>query len=218
MHEGYRALILGWHNINLICWFRLSKKALFLFSVLLSFGTLPLCARDADEKSSGLFQVLKEKNHLAIMRHALAPGIGDPGNFELSKCSTQRNLSKKGLKQAGNIGAIFRAHNIKFAKVYSSQWCRCLDTAKYLNLGPVHELNLLNSFFGNSSIEKIQTSKLNKWLSEKSFEKPTILVTHQVNITALTGIYPLSGEIIVLQQRQNGEIKVLGSIKKYSSW
>ena len=77
--------------------------------------------------------------------HAAArapPGVGDPANFRLGDCATQRNLSEEGRAQAGHLGERLRAHGIQQAEVYSSQWCRCLETAGLLELGPVAELLL----------------------------------------------------------------------------
>lgn len=91
--------------------------------------------------------LLKKPGHFAIMRHALAPGTGDPRNFDLTDCSTQRNLSEAGREQAKAVGELLRKSGIEKAGVYSSQWCRCLDTATLLGLGPVTELPALNSFF-----------------------------------------------------------------------
>jgi hypothetical protein len=94
--------------------------------------------------------------------------------------------------------------------LYSSQWCRCLETARLLNLGSVKELPALNSFFEDRSTEESQTKQLRKFIMSLSAGKPVIMVTHQVNITALTDIVPLSGEIIIFQLTQDGQGKVLG--------
>jgi phosphohistidine phosphatase SixA len=150
---------------------------------------------------------------LAIMRHATAPGTGDPAGFRLDDCRTQRNLSEEGREQAARIGARFRANGIETARVFSSQWCRCLDTARLLGLGPVEELPLLNSFFAESEQRDSQTRSLKKWLADQDFgDRPLVLVTHQVNVTALTGVYPNSGEIVVIARPQNGDIVVAGTI------
>lgn len=150
---------------------------------------------------------------MALIRHALAPGTGDPAEFTLGYCATQRNLSAEGRNQATRIHGQFIANTIEAARVYSSQWCRCMDTASLLNLGPVEELPLLNSFFRRSELRQPQTSALGTWLAAQTLREPTLLVTHQVNITAFTGIYPTSGEMVIIRLADDGAVQVLGSIE-----
>jgi phosphohistidine phosphatase SixA len=136
--------------------------------------------------------------------------LGDPPGFQIGDCGTQRNLSQEGRNQARRVGAFFEGKGIKGAAVYSSQWCRCLETARLLNLGPVKELPALNSFFQDSSTEETQTMETQRFIMSLPAGKATILVTHQVNITALTGIFPSSGEVIIFQLAKDGRIRVLG--------
>ena len=160
-----------------------------------------------------LWQRLRSGEAVALLRHALAPGIGDPANFRLGDCDTQRNLSGEGREQARAIGERFRRNGIKQAQVYSSRWCRCIDTAQLLALGEVKPFEGLNSFFRDRSTAPEQTTKTRALMNECSArgEPPLVLVTHQVNITALTGIFPNSGEIIVLRPTDAG-LRVLGRI------
>jgi len=160
-----------------------------------------------------LWNSLRSGNSLVLIRHALAPGTGDPNHFKLGDCSTQRNLSAAGRTQAQVIGKQFRAHGIQQAQVFSSQWCRCMETAELLELGPVTELPELNSFFQQHERRDSQTQRLKKWLDRAKFDQPLVLVTHQVNITALTDFYPASGEMVIVKRSESGEILVLGSIK-----
>ncbi len=147
--------------------------------------------------------------HFIMMRHARAPGSGDPKNFKIRDCSTQRNLSKDGIEQAKRIGRTLPEK----ITVYSSQWCRALDTARNLNRGDVIELDLLNSFFSDRSRESIQTLNLKNWLEKEiSKKKLFILVTHQVNITALTGIFPQEGEVLYLKLNDQGKIEVANRV------
>lgn len=162
---------------------------------------------------AGTWTALRSTDHVALMRHAEAPGTGDPPDFSLADCATQRNLSTDGQDQARRIGALFRANGIESARVLSSQWCRCRDTAKNLELGPVEELPLLNSFFGWAQEGEGQTRALRSWLDRQTVGRPTILVTHQVNITALTGIFPAPGEIVVVRLGEGGETTVAGVIR-----
>lgn len=172
-----------------------------------------LTAGDLYANEAAVWNALKSGNHFALLRHATAPGTGDPAHFALGECSTQRNLSHEGRKQAVKIGDRFRANGIDKIRVFSSQWCRCLETAKLLSLGPVQELPVLNSFFRHYEREESQTQALREWLVQQDFTEPLLLVTHQVNITALTDIYPDSGEIIVVRQSKPGEFTVIGSLQ-----
>ncbi len=154
-----------------------------------------------------------ETGLVVVMRHAIAPGTGDPANFKLGDCSTQRNLSPQGQTQAKQIGVEFRNRNIKIARVLSSQWCRCLETAKLINLGKVEPLPALNSFFSDSSKESGQTATIRKLIVDNRNTKGVIImVTHQVNITAITDIVPQSGEAVILKGSSQGKIQIVGRI------
>lgn len=147
------------------------------------------------------------------MRHAIAPGTGDPPEFMLGDCNTQRNLSSEGREQAMRIGARFRENGIHTARVFSSQWCRCLETARLLELGTVDDLPIINSFFQQYENREPQTEALREWIAVQDLDEPLVLVTHQVNITALTGIFPNSGEMVIIRRSSGAEIEVVGTIK-----
>ncbi|MFN2353330.1 MAG: histidine phosphatase family protein [Desulfopila sp.] len=166
----------------------------------------------AAEGNTYLLQRLKAGHSFILMRHAIAPGTGDPDNFALNDCSTQRNLSDAGRQQALAIGDTLRANGIVEANVFSSQWCRCLETAELLKLGEVRELPPLNSFFRQYARRDQQIENLQEWLDTRDFDIPHVLVTHQVNITALTGYYPALGEMVIVHRSAAGDIEVLGSI------
>jgi phosphohistidine phosphatase SixA len=179
---------------------------------LLAWGLVaqPAPAPAADEAE--LFEALRTGSAAALLRHALAPGIGDPAEFRLDDCATQRNLSAAGRDQARAIGERLRAQGITQAEVYSSQWCRCLETARLLDLGAVAELPALNSLYGDRTSEGEQTAALRDFLSAATRAGPVVLVTHQVNITAMTGQGARSGEIVVVALPFEGEGSVLGRI------
>ncbi len=177
----------------------------------LLLGTLLAAVAAADE--AALWKSLQTPGHFALMRHAHAPGTGDPPNFRLGDCGTQRNLDDQGKAQARSIGERFRLHAIKQARIYSSQWCRCMETARALALGPVEELPVLNSFFSRADKRDEQDRALRRWLAARADSGVTVLVTHQVNITALSGVYPASGEIVVIRRTADGKIEALGSIR-----
>lgn len=156
-------------------------------------------------------QDLQDGNHFIILRHALAPGTGDPENFALDNCATQRNLSGEGRDQAQRIGDFLRENGIDAARVYTSQWCRCVDTAKLLGIGEVRDLPVLNSFFRSFEKKERQTDELRDWLVDQDFSTPLVLVSHQVNITALTGIFPRSGEMVVVERKEDSRFQVTGT-------
>lgn len=179
-------------------------------TVVLSLTTGGLTLADDTEKS--LLLKLAQGDHVALMRHAIAPGTGDPDHFDVSQCETQRNLDESGRQQARKTGDFFRANGLDAMAIYSSQWCRCLETAKLLDVGKVQELNALNSFYATMHQREESTRLLEQWLQSQSLDQPTLLVTHQVNITAFTGVYPGSGEIVILQRDDKGQFKVAGTI------
>jgi len=157
-------------------------------------------------------QQAEDTLYVVMMRHAIAPGTGDPANFQLDDCSTQRNLSDTGRSQAEQIGQAFRDRGVSVRQVRSSQWCRCLETAELLNLAPVEPLPALNSFFRDRSTADAQTIAVKEYLQQAA-ETPgvIVLVTHQVNITALTDYFPRSGEAVVLEASET-ELTQLGAL------
>ena len=181
----------------------------FLVSCLIFITpTGSCCANDR-----GLWKALKDGDAVVLIRHALAPGIGDPDQFTIGDCSSQRNLNEIGRDQARKIGLLFRANDVKKADLFSSEWCRCLETAQLLKLGVSKKLNLLNSFFQSYSRRDVQTREMQNWIINAKKINPTVLVTHQVNITALTEIYPSSGELVFIKIDPSRKVTVLGNIR-----
>lgn len=155
------------------------------------------------------WDALDRPGAFALMRHALAPGTGDPAGFVLDDCATQRTLDARGRAQARAIGAAFRERGVRFDAVLSSQWCRCLETAELLELGEVTPAPAFNSFFRDFDRRGARTAAALDLLEARG-DRP-IIVTHQVNISALTGRGTRSGEVLVV--RRNGDaLEVLGSI------
>ena len=105
-----------------------------------------------------------------MIRHANAPGSGDPANFKIGDCATQRNLDERGRAQARAIGDVLRHHEIGKVRLYSSQWCRCLETARLMNLGAVQPLPALNSFFNRSEDREPRIAALKAFLAEQPHE------------------------------------------------
>lgn len=157
--------------------------------------------------------VLKKPGHVLMLRHAYAPGTGDPANFAVDDCATQRNLNDRGREQARVWGDRLREAGIVPGRVLSSQWCRCLETARLMDIGAVAEFTPLNSFFERRQ----DRDKLIGALREEMAALPTdgplvVMVTHQVTITAMTGRGVSSGEGWVLKLNGTGEPEVVGSI------
>lgn len=149
---------------------------------------------------------------VVLFRHATAPGGSDPAGFQLEDCRTQRNLSTEGRVQASAIGNAFRQRNIPVTTVWSSQWCRTRDTADRAFPGLRIDQPAFNSFFANYSRESPQTQAALDLLALWKGQDVLVVFTHQVNITALTGIVPESGEGVVVAL-SGRELKVLGRIK-----
>lgn len=173
-----------------------------------------LCLIGFDARSdTSLWLKLNESDHFAIIRHANAPGTGDPANFRIGDCSTQRNLDQTGRNEAEAIGSRARDAGIKSASVYSSQWCRCMDTASELNLGPVQALPALNSFYQRSKDREGNMKALRAFIAQNTkVPGPKILVTHQVTISALTGQFARQGETLIFRHTGQGDVEVIGSI------
>ena len=151
-----------------------------------------------------LIHELKEGEKIVLIRHALAPGSGDPVNFNLNDCSTQRNLNTKGIEQSKKIGSFFTKNNIPIGQVFSSEWCRCKDTAKYA-FKRYETFSALNSFFSEQfqkNREK-QLLDLSIFLKKWDNKKNLVLVTHYVLILEITNRPVSSGEIVILDKSLN---------------
>ncbi len=183
---------------------RLRPPVLFLGLLLALAGSLPARADEA------LWGRLREGGLVVMMRHATAPGVGDPPGFRLGECATQRNLSEAGRAEARGIGAAFRRERVPVAEVRSSEWCRCRETAE-LAFGRYTPWAPLNSFFGDRSTEAAQTAAVRALGAREAKGGNLVLVTHQVNITAATGVFPQPGEMVVLQPAGD-RLEVLGRL------
>ncbi len=157
-----------------------------------------------------LINQINEGNKLIFIRHAYAPGSGDPNNFNLNDCLTQRNLSETGRIQAKNIGKFFKHYEIDTSNVLSSEWCRCMETAK-LAFDKFEKKNFLNSFysakFQKNRIEQI--ADLKTYVKNFKSDKNLIFVTHYVVIFEILNYAPTSGEIVISDM----EFNKIGSIE-----
>ena len=157
-----------------------------------------------------LINQLEEGGKLIFIRHAYAPGSGDPDNFNLNDCSTQRNLSKEGQRQAEYIGEFFRNNKVKIDKVLSSEWCRCKETAK-IAFKNFYTNSFLNSFYSSKFAKNKdkQIKALKEYIKKFKSDKNLVLVTHYVLISEILNYGPSSGEIVV----SNKNLNIIGSLE-----
>ena len=157
-----------------------------------------------------ILESLNEGGKIIYIRHAYAPGGGDPENFNINDCSTQRNLNDEGISQSKLIGEFFKAKKIKIDKVLSSEWCRCKDTAKFA-FNNYETFKGLNSFYQEKfyKYKDEQIKSLKKYISNWNGEKNLILVTHFVVISEMLNFGTSSGEIVVIDK----DYKFIGSIE-----
>jgi phosphohistidine phosphatase SixA len=178
--------------------------------ILLGVGTAADSARAGEAEA---WSALRAGRHVALMRHADAPGgFGDPPGFKVEDCATQRNLSAKGRADALKIGARLRSEGITLETILSSPWCRCIDTATLLQLGPVKT----EPTFGNVVVLRDQreslTSGARTIIDQWTGSGILLVVTHGANIQALTGIQPASGEIVVVRGGSGGGRDAVGRL------
>ncbi|MGL5001787.1 MAG: histidine phosphatase family protein [Casimicrobium sp.] len=158
-----------------------------------------------------LLDALRGGGHVLLLRHAqTVPGVGDPPEFKLNDCATQRNLSPEGRAQAKRIGEALKAERVVFARTLTSQWCRCRDTATLIS-DNVADFPAINSFFNERGTEPRQSREVRAKLKTVPRSESWLLVTHQVNITSLTGANPAMGEGIVVRVT-DGQWQVLGTL------
>lgn len=177
-----------------------------------AMAAILLAAAPAAASEEEGWEALRQPGAVAMMRHAIAPGTGDPAHFALGDCATQRNLDERGRAQARAVGEAFRSRGVAPDRILTSQWCRARETAELLGLGAVEELPTLNSFFRDRSTRDAQTEATRAYLASLEPDETVVLVTHQVNITALTGRIPSSGEIIVFRLGADDAVEVLDEI------
>ena len=167
----------------------------------------------AEDIPSNLIKAMQAGGHILMIRHANAPGFGDLDNIKIGDCSTQRNIDERGRKQSSKIGAWLRSHNIEPSSIYSSQWCRCLETAQLLDLGSVNELPSLNSFFQMPQNREPSLRSLKQFISEQSPEAGLIImVTHHVTISAISGQNVQSGNGVLLKLNESAPYEFVSSI------
>lgn len=178
-----------------------------LLLVLLVF---PLAGFGQDR---ALLARLATPGHALLIRHAHAPGIGDPAHFRLGDCTTQRNLDTRGRDEARAAGDALRAVGITAARVLSSEWCRCIETARLLDVGAVETAPALNSFFARAEDGPARLAATRALLAQLNREaRPVVLVTHDVTIAGLTGRRVDTAEGIIVRTTAQG-VETVGTVK-----
>ena len=197
-------------NLKYISHFKLLLGRLFCGFLVMTLINNSVGAPASEQE---LVKRMRAGGVVLMIRHAIAPGTGDPADFRPGDCTTQRNLSEAGREQSRAIGAWLRQRGIGLARVYSSQWCRCLETARLINLGEVTPLPALNSFYERPQDREPNLSALRTFLANQNLQgEVLVLVTHQVTISAITGEFTASGHGVLLTVGDDGAVAVLGKL------
>ena len=177
----------------------------FLLLIFISINS-PIKA----DSNQNIINELKKGGNLIFIRHAYAPGGGDPKNFDINDCKTQRNLSNSGRDQAKKIRSFFKDNNIPISKVYSSEWCRCKETAS-IAFNDFETKSFLNSFFSSQFAKNkdLQMKRLKTFINKWDKNKNLVFVTHYVVISESLNYAPSSGEIVI----SNKNLKVIDTIE-----
>jgi len=175
-------------------------KLIKIFTFILISLTISLKVNS----NENLINILKEGGKIILIRHAHAPGTGDPENFNIKDCTTQRNLNDKGIIESKNLGKCFFKNKIKIDKVLSSEWCRCRDTAFYA-FKNFKKKSFLNSFYDQKFANKksSQIIELKDYIKRWNGNKNLVLITHYVVISELLNIGALPAEIIITDKKFN---------------
>jgi phosphohistidine phosphatase SixA len=184
------------------------QSALFI-AFLLASG-----AANADDSTSA-WTALRADGYVALIRHASAPGpAGDPADYKLDDCATQRNLSEQGRAEARALGEHFRMQQVKVGKIISSEWCRCRQTAELMNIGPVEVATTFNNAFVLNARRDALTVGARATIGAWRGPGTLVVVTHGQNIMAMLGIHPREGEVIVVTPDPTSEnrMRLIGRI------
>jgi phosphohistidine phosphatase SixA len=189
-------------------------RAIVIVMFLLTFSACGAPHAGADGDAALWAHLRDGRGIVVLLRHAqTVPGTGDPPGFRLDDCATQRNLSDAGLAQARQTGGRFRAQRVGIHAVRSSEYCRCRDTAVALGLGAVTPEPMLNSFFADRSTAAAQTAAVMQAIQAHRGQAGVLLmVTHLVNIAAVSGVSPGQGDAVVVRATAAGTLDVLGQL------
>lgn len=178
----------------------ITRRNMLALGLCAGFAPLTIGAAGQAQATEALWRKLRAGGYTILLRHTNAPGTGDPRNFELGNCATQRNLDSRGRLDARRIGARMAASGAVITEVLTSEWCRCRDTAELaFEDSEIEPFPPINSFFRKPELLEEQTALARERILSFSGIGNQVMVTHQVNITALTGERPRQGEAIVVQ-------------------
>ena len=178
------------------------------FALFITFMLVGGAANAADDNASA-WTALRADGHVALIRHASAPGqAGDPADYKLDDCATQRNLSEQGREEARALGERFRSQRVKVGKIVSSQWCRCRQTAEMMNIGPVEVAPTFNNAFVLNAMRDELTAGARATIGAWRGPGTLVVVTHGENIMAMLGVRPREGEVIVVAPNPASESKM----------
>ena len=183
------------------------------FALFIAF-MLASGAANADDGTSA-WTALRADGYVALIRHASAPGpVGDPVDYKLGDCATQRNLSEQGRAEARALGERFRMQQVKVKKIISSEWCRCRQTAELMNIGPVELAPTFNNAFVLNATRDALTTGARAIIGAWRGPGTLVVVTHGQNIMAMLGIHPREGEVIVVAPDPTSEnrMRLIGRI------
>lgn len=170
-------------------------------------------AQPSQPTEEALWNELRTGGYVLLIRHADAPGTFDPPGFQLGVCSTQRNLSEEGRAQSKQLGELFRSKNVPIAQVFSSEWCRCVDTATLaFGAANVKTWSAISSPRGGDEKQaRSNVEAVRQRIAQASLKTNMALVTHMFNIQDITGGGAAQGEIVVLRA-QDKQLRVVGRI------
>ena len=176
---------------------RLALAALALWLVIAPMAAV------ADERDA--WAALVGGAHVALVRHGNAPpGYGDPPGFKIDDCATQRNLDERGRAQARAVGEAFRQHGVSVDKILSSPWCRCLETARLMALGPVESVMAVAS--SDRSPERLVVLK--QMVADWRGPGTLVLVTHAFTVQSLVGFLPEQAETVVVRPKAGDQVGI----------
>ena len=174
-------------------------------------AALLIAPAQADDEE--LWQLLRTGGQFVFVRHTVTtPGVGDPEGMRLEDCSSQRNLTDEGRSHARRIGAAFKERKVRVARVLSSPWCRCVETAG-IAFGSADISPPLGNLFGRQHLRAKQVAEMRELLKEPPAAGNVVLVSHGSTILALTGISPATGEAVVLTPQGGGRFSVAGRLQ-----
>jgi phosphohistidine phosphatase SixA len=177
---------------------------------LIALAAMLLTPASATEAGWAL---LREGGHVVLMRHARSPGTGDPGNFDIDDCGTQRGLSEQGRQQAGKIGSLISVRAAGTEQLLSSRYCRCLDTAKYAFRSLEPEIfEALDPLPADAALSKAQADLIIERVRSFSGSGNLIMITHHDVIQSLTGVSAKEGEVVIVNA-DGDKLHVLGKIR-----